>query len=113
MRYKFDWDPVKEQKNIRKHRMPNSHHLGTQSRKRRSKSISRKEVMKARYDFSKAERGKFYHPNAVFIFPVYLESDVNEFLSDIAEKKKVGLQDLVNDWLRAEMNLIQRLQLSN
>lgn len=89
--------------------MPNSHHLGTQSRKRRSKTVSRKETMKARYDFSKAERGKFYHPNAVFIFPVYLEPDVNEFLNDVATKKNVDMQDLVNDWLRAEMNLIQKL----
>jgi len=90
--------------------MPNSHHLGTQNRKRRSKSISRNESMKTRYDFSKAVRGKFYHPNAVFSFPVYLEPDVNEFLSNMAEKKKVDMQDLVNDWLRAEMNLIQSLQ---
>jgi len=66
--------------------------------------------MKAQYDFSKAERGKFYHPNAVFIFPVYLEPDINEFLSNVAEKKKVDVQDVVNDWLRAEMNLIQSLQ---
>ncbi|MCI0697589.1 hypothetical protein L0337_36985 [candidate division KSB1 bacterium] len=66
--------------------------------------------MKKQYDFSKVERGKFYHPNAVFIFPVYLEPDVNEFLNDVAEKKKVDVQDLVNDWLRAEMNLIQSIQ---
>lgn len=32
--------------------------------------------MKAEYDFSKGARGKFYHPNAVFNFPVYLEPDV-------------------------------------
>ena len=37
--------------------------------------------MKAEYDFSKGERGKFYHPEAVFSFPVYLESDVNDFTS--------------------------------
>ncbi len=29
--------------------------------------------MKAEYDFSKGERGKFYHPDAVFSFPIYLE----------------------------------------
>jgi hypothetical protein len=89
--------------------MPNSPHLSTQSRKRRSKSISRSEPMKAQYDFSKAVRGKFYHPSAVFFFPVYLEPDVNEFLSNLAEKK-VDIQDLVNDWLRAKMNLIQSIQ---
>jgi len=36
--------------------------------------------MKAEYDFSKGTRGKFYHPNAVFSFPVYLEPDVNDFI---------------------------------
>ncbi|MDZ7302042.1 MAG: hypothetical protein ONB44_07860 [candidate division KSB1 bacterium] len=60
--------------------------------------------------FSKAGRGKFCHPNAVFIFPVYREPDVKEFLSNRAEKQKVDVQDLVNDWLRAEMKLIQSIQ---
>jgi hypothetical protein len=32
------------------------------------------------YDFSKAERGKFYRPDAVCHFPVYLEPDVEEFI---------------------------------
>jgi hypothetical protein len=36
--------------------------------------------MKAEYDFSKGTRGKFYHPEAVFTFPVYLEPDVDEFM---------------------------------
>ena len=33
--------------------------------------------MKTEYNFSKGTRGKFYHPDAVFSFPVYLEPDVN------------------------------------
>ena len=66
--------------------------------------------MKAEYDFSKAERGKFYHPDAVFSFPVYLEPDVNDFLSKIAEQKKVDVQDLVNDLLRVDMKLIQSVR---
>lgn len=66
--------------------------------------------MKAEYDFSKAERGKFYHAEAVFSFPVYLESDVNDFLSKLAERKQIDLQDLVNELLRADMRLIQSIQ---
>lgn len=31
--------------------------------------------MNNHYDFSVAERGKFYHADAEFHFPVYLESD--------------------------------------
>ena len=36
--------------------------------------------MKAKYDFSKAERGKFYDPNATFKFPIYLDNEVQEFV---------------------------------
>lgn len=66
--------------------------------------------MKEEYDFSKGERGKFYHPEAAFSFPVYLEPDVNDFLTKLAEHKQVDLQELVNDLLRADMALIQQVQ---
>jgi hypothetical protein len=66
--------------------------------------------MRDEYDFSKAERGKFYRPDAVFSFPVYLDPDVNAFLSQLAERKKVDIQEVVNDWLRAEMKLVQSAQ---
>ena len=36
--------------------------------------------MKAEYDFSKAERGKFYDPNATFKSPIYLDNEVQEFV---------------------------------
>ena len=87
--------------------MPNPHDLGAPRNKRRGKAISRGESMKAEYDFSKAERGKFYHPGAAFGFPVYLDPDVNDFLSTLANQKQVDVQDLVNEWLRANMKLIQ------
>lgn len=32
--------------------------------------------MKKTYDFSKGERGKFYHPDAELSIPIYLEPDV-------------------------------------
>jgi len=63
--------------------------------------------MKDHYDFSVAERGKFYRANAEFHFPVFLAPDVNEFLTKLAEQKKVAVDDLVNDLLRADMNIIQ------
>jgi hypothetical protein len=66
--------------------------------------------MKTEYDFSKGERGKFYHPDAVFVFPVYLEPDVSEFLDKLAEEKDVDVQTLVNEWLRANIRLIQSIQ---
>ncbi|MEO1376908.1 MAG: hypothetical protein AAFW70_21960 [Cyanobacteria bacterium J06635_10] len=56
--------------------------------------------MKPEYDFSKAEKGKFYQSDTAFNFPVYLESDVNEFLNKLAEEKGIDIQTLVNEWLR-------------
>jgi hypothetical protein len=66
--------------------------------------------MKTEYDFSKAERGKFYHPDAVFSFPIYLEPDVNDYMSHIAEEKQIDLQTLVNEWLRSNIKVVQTVQ---
>jgi hypothetical protein len=63
--------------------------------------------MKAEYDFSKGERGKFYTPDAEFSFPVYLEPDVDDFMSQLADEQEVDLQELVNEWLRVNIKLIQ------
>ena len=63
--------------------------------------------MKKEYDFSKAERGKFYRPDAVFEFPVYLDSDVEAYLRQLAEEKEIDVQQLVNEWLRAKITLVK------
>ena len=69
--------------------------------------------MKAEYDFSKGTRGKFYHPDAVFGFPVYLEPDVDDFMSKLAEEQDIDTQELVNEWLRANIKLLQSIQQSH
>lgn len=61
--------------------------------------------MNLEYDFSKAERGKFYHPDAVFRLPIYLEPDVDARVTRLAEQKQVDVQDLVNDLLRTDLEL--------
>ena len=66
--------------------------------------------MKKRYDFSKGERGKFYNPGAIFNFPVYLDPDVNDYMSKLAEKKNIDVQALVNEWLRANIRVIESIQ---
>jgi len=66
--------------------------------------------MKKEYDFSEGERGKFYDPNAVFSFPVYLEPDVNDFMNKLADEKDVNVQELVNEWLRVNIKVIQSVQ---
>ena len=60
---------------------------------------------RAAYDFSRGERGKFYSPDAVFSFPVYLEPDVSDFMSQLADEREIGVQELVNEWLRAVIKL--------
>ena len=65
--------------------------------------------MKAEYDFSKGERGKFCNPDAVFSFPVYLEPDVNDFMNQLADEREIDIQDLVNEWLRVNIKLIQSI----
>ena len=66
--------------------------------------------MKDKYDFSKGERGKFYSPNAVFKFPLYLEPDVDDYMSKLAERKGVDVQALVNEWLRSNIQLVESAQ---
>ena len=65
--------------------------------------------MRAEYDFSKGERGKFYSPDVVFSFPVYLEPDVNDFMNQLADEREIDIQELVNEWLRASIKLIQSI----
>ncbi len=69
--------------------------------------------MRAEYDFSKGERGKFYHPDVVFSFPIYLEPDVNDFMNQLANENGVEVQRLVNEWLRANIKLIESVRRAN
>jgi hypothetical protein len=63
--------------------------------------------MKEHYDFSVAERGKFYRADAEFLFPIFIESDIHDFLAQLAEQKKVAVDELVNELLRADITIIQ------
>jgi hypothetical protein len=68
------------------------------------------EEMKPEYDFSRAERGKDYAgPDAVFHIPVYLEPDVQTFLMERAASKGVGLEKLVNDLLKRDIDAFHTL----
>lgn len=63
--------------------------------------------MKARYDFSKAERGKFYRPGVTINLPVYLEKGTQAFVAEIAKKKKTDISTIVNRLLKADMELVR------
>ncbi len=63
--------------------------------------------MKEEYDFTGAERGKFYVADAVLSPPVHLAPDVLRYLSARAEARGATLNDLVNGLLRADIALIE------
>lgn len=63
--------------------------------------------MKDEYDFSNAERGKFFKPNLRLIPPVRLEPAVLEFLATHAEARGTTVNQLVNQLLKQDMELIK------
>jgi post-segregation antitoxin (ccd killing protein) len=63
--------------------------------------------MKSEYDFSKAERGKFFRKGASLELPVYLEAGVRDYLTERAKAKGVDVSDLVNDLLKRDIELIE------
>ncbi len=65
--------------------------------------------MKEEYDFSNAERGKFYRPNTQLNIPVYLDQDIENWFAEKAKAKGVNLQSLVNELLRKDKSLIQEV----
>ena len=66
--------------------------------------------MNTKYDFSKAERGKFYRADAVFQTPIYLEKDVDDFMRHLADTKGKDVGELVNELLRRNIQLIRSIQ---
>ncbi len=66
--------------------------------------------MPAEIDFSKGVRGKFYRANATLNLPVYLDAEVQDYLSAIATKKGVPLSVLANDLLKREIGIIEMLK---
>jgi hypothetical protein len=67
-------------------------------------------IMKNEYDFSQGERGKFYHPNAEFNLPIYLEPDISEFIKNLATVKQTDMSSMVNSLLKSNKELIESLQ---
>jgi cytidylate kinase len=65
--------------------------------------------MKREYDFSKAERGKFYRKGAELRLPIYLDAKLQSQLERIAQKKGKELSEVVNQLVRKEMELLEEL----
>ncbi len=63
--------------------------------------------MKEEYDFSNGERGKFYREDAVFSLPVYLEPEVEHFVTHLARKQKKNISEVVNALLMRDKEIIE------
>ncbi len=63
--------------------------------------------MEKEYDFSKAERGKFYRSDIKLNLPVYLDEKAFDFVNKIAKKKKTDVSDVVNDLIHSDMKLAE------
>ena len=65
--------------------------------------------MKEEYDFSKAEQGKFYVPLEEIQMPIYLDKDVFLYLSQKCGFDSDKIRDLINDWLRKDIEIAKRI----
>ncbi len=66
--------------------------------------------MRPEYDFSEAERGKYFRPDAKLNLPVYLDEEVQAFVQAIAEKQEKDLSSVVNQLLRGDMQLAEAMK---
>ena len=62
------------------------------------------------YDFSKGERGKFYHPDMKLNIPVYLDDEVSAFVDKIASKKGIDRSSVVNELLKGDIKLAEAME---
>ena len=65
--------------------------------------------MKSHYDFSNAERGKFYRKGARLRLPIYLDGRLQKRLERIAQKKGRDLGEVVSDLLTKDVELLEEL----
>lgn len=65
--------------------------------------------MRPHYDFSKAERGKFYRKEARLRLPIYLDGKLQERLERIAEKNGRDVGEVVSNLLIKDVELLEEL----
>src|SRR2546426_9444945 len=65
--------------------------------------------MKREYDFSKAERGKFYRRGAKMTLPIYLDTTLQKQLQPLARSQGKGIGEIVNDILKNQVQLLTTL----
>jgi cytidylate kinase len=65
--------------------------------------------MRREYDFSKGVRGKFYRKGAELRLPIYLDAKLQRKLERLALKKGKDVGEMVNQWLRRDVEFIEEL----
>ena len=65
--------------------------------------------MKPEYDFSRAERGKFYRKGAEIRLPIYLDAKLQHRLEQVAKKRGKDLGEVVNQILTKEVERVEAL----
>jgi hypothetical protein len=65
--------------------------------------------MKKEYDFSKGERGKFFRKNIKLNLPIYLEPDIRKFVENIASKKGLDIETIVNKLIKKNIQLVKEI----
>lgn len=63
--------------------------------------------MPSEIDFSGGQRGKFFKPGAQINTPVYLDAEVQKYLSARAQAKGIDIASLVNSLLKKDIELIE------
>jgi predicted HicB family RNase H-like nuclease len=63
--------------------------------------------MKDEYDFSKAQRGKFFRRDLQLIPPIQLDPEVLSYLAERAAARGISLNALVNELLKKEIEVIE------
>ena len=63
--------------------------------------------MREEYDFSKAQRGKFYRKGALLRLPIYLDTRLQNRLQRLAQRNHEQLRELVQRLLKKEVRAAQ------
>jgi predicted DNA-binding protein len=69
--------------------------------------------MKKEYDFSKAERGRFYRKDATLRLPIYLDAKLQNQVQDLANRTGRDVSDIVSRIVEKEVRLIDELESRN
>ena len=88
----------------------NSTFLGAKDDSTRDQGIRKTKDMKKEYDFSKAERGRFYKKGATLRLPIYLDATVQDEVEDLANRTGRNVRDVVNRIVQKQVRLIEEFE---